>query len=78
MLAVQSTLAQTLTNDSFVSPPGLRAGAVATGGVGGYYGARLAAVDEDVRFIARGAHLTALRTNGVNSSARMAISTFDL
>jgi hypothetical protein len=29
---------------------------MATGGVGGYYGARLAAVDEDVRFIARGPH----------------------
>jgi 2-dehydropantoate 2-reductase len=38
---------------------------MATGGVGGYYGARLAAADEDVRFIARGAHLAALRTNGL-------------
>jgi 2-dehydropantoate 2-reductase len=38
---------------------------MATGGVGGYYGARLAAVDEDVRFIARGPHLAALRTHGL-------------
>lgn len=41
-----------------------------TGGVGGYYGARLAAAGEDVHFIARGAHLNAIRTNGlrVNSA----------
>lgn len=38
---------------------------MATGGVGGYYGARLAAADEDVHFIARGVHLAALRTNGL-------------
>jgi 2-dehydropantoate 2-reductase len=38
---------------------------MATGGVGGYYGARLAAADEDVRFIARGTHLAALRTSGL-------------
>jgi 2-dehydropantoate 2-reductase len=38
---------------------------MATGGVGGYYGARLAAAGEDVRFIARGAHLAALRTSGL-------------
>jgi len=38
---------------------------MATGGVGGYYGARLAAGGHDVYFIARGAHLTALRTNGL-------------
>jgi len=38
---------------------------MATGGVGGYYGARLAAGGHDVYFIARGAHLAALRTNGL-------------
>ena len=32
-----------------------------TGGVGGYFGARLAAAGEDVTFIARGAHLAAIR-----------------
>ncbi len=35
------------------------------GGVGGYYGARLAAAGEDVHFIARGAHLDAIRTHGL-------------
>ena len=38
---------------------------MATGGVGGYYGARLAAAGEDVHFIARGAHLAAMRSNGL-------------
>jgi len=38
---------------------------MATGGVGGYFGARLAAAGEDVRFIARGAHLAALQNHGL-------------
>lgn len=38
---------------------------MATGGVGGYFGARLAAAGEDVHFIARGAHLQALRGKGL-------------
>lgn len=36
-----------------------------TGGVGGYYGARLAAAGHDVHFIARGAQLAALRSQGL-------------
>ncbi len=36
-----------------------------TGGVGGYFGARLAAAGADVAFIARGAHLEALHTRGL-------------
>ena len=36
-----------------------------TGGVGGYYGARLAAAGEEVHFIARGAHLEAIRESGL-------------
>jgi 2-dehydropantoate 2-reductase len=36
-----------------------------TGGVGGYFGARLAQSGCDVRFVARGAHLQALRTRGL-------------
>lgn len=36
-----------------------------TGGVGGYFGGRLAAAGEDVSFIARGAHLEALTTTGL-------------
>jgi 2-dehydropantoate 2-reductase len=36
-----------------------------TGGVGGYFGAKLAASGEDVRFVARGAHLEAMRSRGL-------------
>lgn len=36
-----------------------------SGGVGGYYGALLAQAGNDVTFIARGAHLEAMRKNGL-------------
>jgi 2-dehydropantoate 2-reductase len=36
-----------------------------SGGVGGYFGGRLAAAGADVTFIARGAHLSALRERGL-------------
>ena len=36
-----------------------------TGGVGGYFGARLAGTGEDVVFLARGAHLEAIRRAGL-------------
>ncbi len=36
-----------------------------SGGVGGYFGARLAAAGNDVTFIARGAHLDAIRNEGL-------------
>src|SRR6478735_3209241 len=35
------------------------------GGVGGYFGARLAAAGNDVTFVARGAHLNAMRAHGL-------------
>lgn len=35
------------------------------GGVGGYFGGQLARAGEDVTFIARGAHLAAIRDNGL-------------
>ncbi|MET9835258.1 2-dehydropantoate 2-reductase [Streptomyces sp. NPDC006385] len=35
------------------------------GGIGGYFGGRLAAAGEDVHFVARGAHLDALRGGGL-------------
>lgn len=35
------------------------------GGIGGYLGAKLAAAGEDVTFIARGAHLAAIRDSGL-------------
>jgi len=36
-----------------------------TGGIGGYYGGLLANQGNDVTFIARGAHLEAIRANGL-------------
>ncbi|MFF8691669.1 2-dehydropantoate 2-reductase [Streptomyces sp. NPDC015144] len=38
---------------------------VGAGGIGGYFGGRLAAAGHDVRFIARGRHLEALRRDGL-------------
>ena len=35
------------------------------GGLGGYFGARLAQAGCDVTFIARGAHLAAMRSSGL-------------
>ncbi len=40
-----------------------------SGGVGGYYGARLAAAGEDVTFVARGAHLEAILAKGLRVSS---------
>src|SRR5690349_11764458 len=36
-----------------------------TGGTGGYFGAKLARAGEDVTFVARGAHLAAIRERGL-------------
>jgi 2-dehydropantoate 2-reductase len=36
-----------------------------SGGVGGYFGGRLAAAGEDVTFVARGAHLAAMQKDGL-------------
>lgn len=36
-----------------------------SGGVGGYFGAKLARAGEDVTFVARGAHLAAIREHGL-------------
>jgi 2-dehydropantoate 2-reductase len=43
----------------------MRIAVMAAGAVGGYYGARLAAAGHDVVFFARGAHLDAIRKNGL-------------
>ncbi len=43
----------------------MRIAAMAAGAVGGYFGARLAAAGHDVSFIARGALLDAIRSNGL-------------
>jgi 2-dehydropantoate 2-reductase len=42
------------------------------GGVGGFFGARLAQAGEDVTFIARGAHLAALRERGLRVEGDLA------
>ena len=38
---------------------------IGTGGVGGYFGAKLAQAGNDVTFLARGEHLNAIRNNGL-------------
>lgn len=43
----------------------MRIAIMGSGGVGGYVGGRLAAAGEDVTFIARGAHLAAIRAQGL-------------
>jgi 2-dehydropantoate 2-reductase len=43
----------------------LRIAMVGSGGVGGYFGARLAQGGADVRFLARGEHLAAIRDGGL-------------
>jgi len=43
----------------------MRIAVVGSGGLGGYFGGRLAAAGVDVVFLARGAHLDALRTGGL-------------
>jgi len=49
----------------------MRVAVMGSGGIGGFYGGKLAAAGGDVTFIARGAHLEAIRRNGlqVNSVA---------
>ncbi|MGA3398888.1 MAG: ketopantoate reductase family protein [Acetobacteraceae bacterium] len=41
------------------------------GGLGGYFGARLAAAGNDVAFIARGAHLAAIRKDGLRVTSAL-------
>ena len=43
----------------------MRVAVIGAGGVGGYFGARLAQAGNDVAFVARGAHLEALRADGL-------------
>src|ERR1700739_649833 len=43
----------------------MRIAVVGTGGIGGPYGASLARAGADVTFVARGAHLAAMRENGL-------------
>jgi len=43
----------------------MRVAVMGSGGVGGYYGGKLAAAGEDVTLVARGAHLTAIQRDGL-------------
>jgi 2-dehydropantoate 2-reductase len=43
----------------------MRIAVLGAGGIGGYYGARLAKAGHDVVLVARGAHLEALKRRGV-------------
>ena len=49
----------------------MRVAIFGTGGVGGYFGARLAADGHDVAFIARGEHLAAIRAHGLRLESVM-------
>jgi 2-dehydropantoate 2-reductase len=50
----------------------MRIAIMGAGGVGGFYGAKLADAGEDVTFIARGAHLAALRERGLRVEGDLA------
>src|ERR1700674_3554265 len=43
----------------------MRVAVIGTGGIGGPYGASIAKAGADVTFVARGAHLAAMRKNGL-------------
>src|SRR5450759_4657430 len=43
----------------------MRIAVIGAGGVGGYFGGRLAAAGNEVQFLARGRHLAAMRANGL-------------
>jgi 2-dehydropantoate 2-reductase len=47
----------------------MRIAVFGTGGVGGYFGGRLAQAGEEVHFIARGEHLSAIRRDGLTVSS---------
>jgi 2-dehydropantoate 2-reductase len=48
----------------------MRIAMMGSGGVGGYYGGRMAAAGHDVTFIARGAHLQAMQEHGLSIESR--------
>jgi 2-dehydropantoate 2-reductase len=50
----------------------MRVAIVGSGGTGGYFGGLLARAGEEVTFIARGAHLEALRLRGLTVKSRLA------
>src|SRR5690349_16450998 len=53
------------TVTSHIAERTMRIAVIGSGGVGGAFGAALAKAGADVTFVARGAHLQAMRTNGL-------------
>jgi len=49
----------------------MRIAVIGAGGVGGYFGARLAAAGEDVVFVQRGAHLRAMQESGLELTSAL-------
>ena len=49
----------------------MRIAVMGAGGVGGYFGARLAAADHEVAFIARGRHLLAMKESGLHVTSAL-------
>src|SRR5204863_6308932 len=49
----------------------MRMAVMAAGAVGGYFGARMAKAGHDVAFIARGAHLEAMRRDGLRLECQL-------
>jgi 2-dehydropantoate 2-reductase len=49
----------------------MRVTVMGSGGTGGYFGGLLARAGEDVTFVARGAHLEAMRTSGLTVRSRL-------
>jgi len=52
----------------------MRIAVLGSGGVGGYFGGRLAAAGVDVAFLARGAHLAAMRARGLRITSPRSIA----
>ncbi len=50
----------------------MRIAIMGSGGLGGYFGARLCDGGADVHFVARGAHLQAMRAQGITDYGRLA------
>jgi len=50
----------------------MRVAVIGTGGTGGYFGGLLARAGHDVTFVARGAHLDAIRSGGLTVNSRLA------
>jgi 2-dehydropantoate 2-reductase len=55
----------------------MRFAVIGSGAVGGYYGAQLARAGHDVTFVARGAHLAAMRAHGLEIASPLGDFTVD-